>query len=164
MGEISSAEVELYDEYKNKIDPESEQYGSELKNVEVYAINTKEIKIEYKRNGDKGNVFTTDKITIAGFFELRVDINGVGIKEYDSKQFEVIDFGFDFSKSQLKMIGEKVLLMSENGYYTLYNGLQRPAFEFDFLTIEGLPSGNVDRNIGIEAKFYSNESDKKKFR
>jgi hypothetical protein len=51
--------------------------------------------------------------------------------------------------------------MSENGYYTLYNGLQRPAFEFDFLTIEGLPSGNVDKNTGIVATFYLDESAKK---
>ena len=161
IGEKSSAEVELYDEYYNKIDPDSEQYGSELKNVEIYAINTKGNKIEYKRNGDKGDIFITEQITIAGFFELGVKINGKEIENYESWQFEVIDFGFDFSKSQLKMIGDKVLLMSENGYYTLYNGLQRPSFEFDFLTIEGLPSGNVDRNTGIEAKFYSTELDKK---
>lgn len=161
IGEISSAEVELYDEFKNKIEPESEQYESELGNVNVYAINMKENKIYYKRS--KGNEFVTERIGIAGYFELKVYINEKEISDYGSRQFEVIDIGFDFSLSQLKMIGDKAVMLSEKGYYTLYNGLQRPAFEFDFLTIEGLPSGNVDRdNTGIEAKFYSDETDKKK--
>ena len=52
--------------------------------------------------------------------------------------------------------------MTENGIYTLYNGLQRPSFEFDFINSEGLPSVNVDTTTEIEANFYSDELNKKK--
>jgi len=161
VGEISSIEIELYDQYINRIDPESEQYGLEVNNIYASVINAKEDEFIYKRNGDKGNVFITDKINKSGKFELKVLINKIGIRNYESKEFEVIDIGFDFSLSQLKMIGEKILLMSENGYYTLYNGLQRPSFEFDFINSEGLPSVNVNKTTEIEAKFYLDESDKK---
>ena len=157
IGEISSAEVNLYDEYGNIIDPESEQYESELTNVEVYATNNKGNRIDYSRS--ERNVFKTGNINKSGTFELTVTISGKGISHYGIWKFDVIDNGYDFSLSQLKMIGEKVILMTEKGYYTLYNGLQRPSFEFDFINIEGLPSVNVDTTTEIEAKFYSDGSD-----
>ena len=160
LGEISTAEVDLYDEYGNIIDPESEQYQSELINVKVSAANDKGDIFVY--SNQKGNVFATVKINKSGTFEITVSINGKSIINYDSREFTVIDNGFDFSLSQLKMIGEKVLLMTENGIYTLYNGLQRPSFEFDFINSEGLPSVNVDITTEIEANFYSDESNKKK--
>ena len=160
LGEISTAEVDLYDEYGNIIDPESEQYQSELINVKVSAANDKGDIFVY--SNQKGNVFATVKINKSGTFEITVSINGKSIINYDSREFTVIDNGFDFSLSQLKMIGEKVLLMTENGIYTLYNGLQRPSFEFDFINSEGLPSVNVDTTTEIEANFYSDESNKKK--
>ena len=160
MGEISTAEVNLYDEYGNIIDPESDQYESELINVKVYATNNKGDTINYSRDDKKGNVFKTGNINKSGTFELTVSISGKEIMNYGSWKFDVIDHGFDFSLSQLKMIGEKVILMTENGYYTLYKGLQRPSFEFDFINSEGLPSVNVDTTTEIEAKFYSGESDK----
>ena len=157
IGEISSAEVNLYDVYGNIIDPESEQYESELTNVEVYATNNKGNRIDYSRS--EGNVFKTGNINKSGTFELTVTISGIDIGQYGIWKFDVIDNGYDFSLSQLKMIGEKVILMTEKGYYTLYNGLQRPSFEFDFINIEGLPSVNVDTTTEIEAKFYSEGSE-----
>ena len=48
--------------------------------------------------------------------------------------------------------------MKENNYYTLYKGLQRPAFEFDFMTQEGLPSNEINREeANIEASIINGD-------
>ena len=79
-----------------------------------------------------------------------------------SPLFEVVDYGYDFSTSQLKMIGETTIIMKKDNNYILYEGLQRPAFEFDFMTEDGSPSNEIDqKNTIISASLINSNNEPK---
>ena len=156
LNDISKAELKLSDEYENYIDPEFFPYDK-FQNIEIYSLNGNDDRIDYYYSNE--NTYLSDSINIAGSYHLHGRINNKDLFCTISCNFDVIDYGFDFDKSQLRMIGEKPILMKEGNYYTLYKGLQRPAFEFDFMTQEGLPSNEINRTeANIEASIkYQNE-------
>ena len=162
LNDISIAVLDLYDMYNNYINSDLSAYKRELKYVEIYAVNGNGDKIEYYDAED--NLFKTYGINIAGSYHLYTIIYGKQIATCYSCNFDVVDYGFDFDKSQLKMIGEKLVLMKEGNYYNLYYGLQRPAFEFDFITQSGLPSNEINRKETIIDANIISGSDKKELK
>ena len=62
-----------------------------------------------------------------------------------------MDYGYEFSSSQLKTIGKIIILLKKDNNYILYEGLKRSAFEFDFMTEDGLPSNEIEQSITIMA-------------
>ena len=163
LNDISIAELHLYDFYYNYINSDSSAYKRELQYVKIYAENGNGHIIEYYAAED--NIFQTYDIKIAGSYHLYGFVHENQITTCYSCNFDVIDYGFDFTKSQLKMIGEKTILMKEKNYYILYHGLQRPAFEFDFITQNGLPSNEINReetNIDAYITYDSKKTDLKK--
>ena len=158
LGDISLAELDLKDSYGNSINNDPEAFNNELKYVEIYALNDNNDRIDYSQSDN--NIFKSYYIEKAGSFHVYAKVYGSEIRECDSCNFDVIDSGFDFPLSQLKMIGDSVTLMTEGSVYTLYKGLQRPAFEFDFLTPQGLLTNKIDKNTNIEAKINSTLLDK----
>ena len=158
LGDISIVELSLYDNYNNLINDDPVIYDRELEFVEIYATNEKGDRIDYYKFDSL--TLKSNYIEKTGSFHVSANVHNIPISSCLSCNFDVIDSGFDFSLSQLKMVGDKIILMIERSYYTLYEGLQRPAFEFDFLTHQGLPSNEVDRNSDIKAKIDSTLLDK----
>ena len=154
LNEESKAEIKLIDKYKNDINSDSYSFEREIKNVTIYATNGDE-EIIYKK--DDQNLFISDPIDKKGTYHLIGLIYGEEMKTCYNCIFEVVDYGYDFSSSQLKMIGEKIIIMKKDNNYNLYKGLQRPAFEFDFMTEQGLPSNKIDDDTII----YANITDSK---
>ena len=160
LGDKSSAEIYLYDIYGNYLNSDLEALKRELQNVIVFALDDAGNKIIY--HFEEKNIFTSEPIQITGSFYASAIIYGDSIEKCSSCNFEVVYNGFDFSLSQVKMIGERILLMTQDSYYTLYDGLIRPAFEFAFMTNNGLPSEYIDQNkIEVKAFICYNEQDKK---
>ena len=159
LNEKSKAEIYLADQYDNKIDSGTDEFEREIVNVEIYAVNVNGLKINYFI--ENGNRFTTDDIEQIGTYHLFGKVYDNEVLSCTSCSFEVIYYGYDFSKSQLKMIGEKEILMQKDNIYTLYEDLQRPSFEFDFLTEEGLPSNEIPQDTDIEA--YIKEENEEEF-
>ena len=153
LHDISMAELKLSDKFGNEINPNLFPYDK-LKNIDIYALNGNNDRIDYY---SEGYTYKSYPINITGSYYLYGKVNN----EYllcTSCNFDVVDYGFDFDKSQLRMIGENSILMKEENYYTLYKGLQKPAFEFDFMTQEGLPSNEIKREeTNIEACITNEE-------
>lgn len=158
--DISTVEVDLYDRYYNYINSDSIAFEREIQKVAIYAKNGN-TKYEYRYS--EGKLFTSEPIEKTGFYQIFGYINEDIIDFCYSCYFEVVYYGYDFSTSQLKMIGETVILMKKGSVYTLYEGLQRPAFEFDFLTEEGLPSNEIDPNTEINAVIIDENDFETKF-
>ena len=158
LHEEAKAELFLFDSYRNSINDDSEAYDREVQSVEIYALNGNNQRVDYKRESD--NKFITEPLNITGTYHIYGKINDDKLICL-SPLFEVVDYGYDFSSSQLKMVGETTILMKRDDHYTLYEGLQRPAFEFDFMTENGLPSNGMDNDTLINATIInsSNQSE-----
>ena len=154
----STVKVDLYDSFYNYINSDPIAYEREIQKVEIYAENGDK-KYYYIFNNEK--LFTTEQIDLTGSYQIHGFVNGEEISQCYSCYFEVADYGYDFSSSQLKMIGEKTILMKKGNVYTLYEGLQRPAFEFDFLTEDGLPSNEIESDTEINAYVIDENNEKK---
>ena len=157
LNEESKAEIKLLDRFKNDINSDSYSFEREIKNVTVYASNGDD-EITYNNNGK--NLFTSVPITKKGKYNLTGLIYGEEIA-CPNCIFEVVDYGYDFSSSQLKMIGEKIIIMKRNNNYNLFKGLQRPAFEFDFMTEQGLPSNEIEDDNTIYANITDSNNNKR---
>ena len=157
LNEKSTAEIYLADQYDNKIDSGTDEFEREIVNVEIYAENVNDQKIDYNR--ENGNRFTSEAIEQTGNYLLFGKVYNEIVSCTSSCSFEVIYYGYDFSKSQLKMIGEKEIIMQKDNIYTLYEELQRPSFEFDFLTENGLPSNKIPQDTDIEAYIKEENED-----
>ena len=158
LNEKSTAELYLEDEYGNEISSGTEEYEREIINVEIFAINGNEQRIEYSQ--DEGNKFSSEQIQQTGTYNVYGTVYGNEIEKCTSCIFDVVYNGYDFSKSQLKMIGEKVIIMKEENVYTLYEGMQRPVFEFYLMTKDGLPSKDIPKDTVIIASIKSEDETK----
>ena len=156
INEKSTVEVYLYDEYDNYINLDEDAFKREVLNILIYAKNNE--KTVYYTNF-KDNIFTSDNINKKGKYEIDAYIYGKPIDKCLSCYFEVFDYGYDFYASQLKMIGETTTLMKKDSFYTLYEGLQRPAFEFDLMTQEGVPATDLEDGTVINATIVENDSE-----
>ena len=144
INEQSTVELYLYDEYDNYINLDDAAFEREIVNVNIYALNN-ENEVNYTQLSE--NKFISERINKKGKYEIEAYIYGKRVDRCLSCYFEVIDYGYDFYSSQLKMIGEATILMKPNSYYTLYEGLQWPAFEFDLMTKEGLPATDLEDTL-----------------
>ena len=159
LHEEAKAELYLYDLYKNSINDDPEIYEKEIQNVEIYALNVYNQRVSYRK--DEDNKFITDPLNITGTYHIYGKVYGNNI-ECLSPLFEVVDYGYDFATSQLKMIGETTIIMKKDNNYILYEGLQRPAFEFDFMTEDGSPSNEIDqKNTIISASLINSNNEPK---
>ena len=156
LHEEAKAEIYLYDIYGNSINADSESYDREIQFVDIYALNKNNLRVNYTKDSD--NKFITEPLTLTGSYHIYGEVYGSGIF-CQSPLFEVVDYGYEFSSSQLKMIAETIILMKKDNNYILYEGLQRPAFEFDFMTEDGLPSNEIEQNTTIMASI-KNPNDK----
>ena len=157
LHEEAKAEIYLFDIYGNSINADKEAYDREVKKVEIYALNGNKQRIDYSRDVD--NKFITEPVNIIGTYHIYGKIGEDDLRCI-SPLFEVVDYGYDFYSSQLKMIGETIILMKPENNYILYKGLQRPAFEFDFMTENGLPSNKIDNETIIIANIINLNNEK----
>ena len=157
LNEESKAELKLYDKYRNDINSDEYSFERVIKNVTIYASNGED-EIIYEQDSKNKNLFVSEPMNKKGKYNLIGLIYGEKMTTCYSCNFEVVDYGYDFSSSQLKMIGEKIIIMKKEDNYNLYKGLQRPAFEFDFMTEQGLPSNEIENDTII----YANITDSKK--
>ena len=155
INEKSTVEVYLYDEYDNYINLDEDAFNREALNILIYAKNN-EKKVYYTKLNS--NIFVSANINKKGKYEIDAYIYEKPIDKCVSCYFEVIDYGYDFYASQLKMIGEATTLMKKDSFYTLYEGLQRPAFEFDLMTQEGLPATDLEEGTVINATIVDNDA------
>ena len=159
LHEEAKAEIFLFDSFGNSINADSEAYNREVQYVEIYALSgngINQIRVNYTR--DINNKFITEPLNITGTYIIYGKINDDKLICL-SPLFEVVDYGYDFSLSQLKMIGDTITLMQKGEHYTLYEGLQRPAFEFDFMTENGLPSNEMDNTTIIQATIINSTNE-----
>ena len=155
LKEESTAELYLQDEYGNEINSGTNEFERDIKNVEIFAINGNGLRIEYSKS--EGSKFISEKIQQIGTYYLYGNVYGNQIGTCTSCVFDVVYDGYVFAKSLLKMIGEKIIIMKQENVYTLYEGFQRPAFEFDFMTEDGLPSNEIPQQTEITASIKSDE-------